>query len=240
MNGKSGKFAQLIVTVAAAVSAPCPGAEPVKLKPHDSVYELHMGPLTLGDAKFSLTPGEAENCYRYQYAATPQGIARLFVSQIREITDFCATGSGLQSQHFEFHRADRAAKDYVLDFDWDRKVMRGGDPAEQKLPPGTLDRLAIQQAVRLWVMAHVADDKPPGDVEFSMADRTRVTTYKFALGRREQIKVPAGTFDTIIVQRVDDPKKTMRFWIAPERDYTPVKVVQDQEGQPELRMLLVR
>jgi hypothetical protein len=50
--------------------------------------------------------------------------------------------------------------------------------------------------------------------------------------------VPAGSFDTIIVQRVDDPKKTLRFWLAPERDYTPVKVVQDQEGQPELRMVL--
>src|SRR5262249_39179790 len=103
---------------------------------------------------------------------------------------------------------------------------------------GTLDRLAIQQAVRIWVIAHVNDEKPPEEVEFAMGDRTRVTSYKFALGRREKISVPAGEVDTIIVQRVDDPKRRLRFGLAPERDYTPVKVVQDQEGQPELRMLL--
>ncbi len=213
-------------------------AAPVKLTPNESVYELHMGPMTLGEARFILMPGDAPNCYRYQYTAMPQGVAKMFTGVIREVTDFCASEAGLQSRHYEFHRADRADKDFVLDFDWKANVMRGGDPAEQKVTPGTLDRLAIQQAVRIWVIAHVGDAKPPDEVEFAMGDRTRVTSYRFALGRREKVNVPAGSFDTIIVQRVDDPKKTLRFWLAPERDYTPVKVVQDQDGQPELRMLL--
>jgi len=227
-----------ILAVAAALAAGAASADIPKLKPNDSVYELHMGPLTLGIARFALMPIDKENCYRYEYTATPQGVAKMFVGMIREVTDFCATPVGLQSQHYEFHRADRAEKDWKLDFDWDAKVARGGDPAEQPITPGTLDRLAIQQAVRLWVIDHVNDEKPPPEVEFTMGDRTRITSYKFALGRREKISVPAGQFDTIIVQRVDDPKKTLRFWLAPERDYTPVKVVQDQDGQPELRMLL--
>lgn len=225
------------LVLAAAALATVANAEPTKLKPQESLYELHMGPLTLGDARFSLEP-ISEDCYRYQYIAMPQGIAKMFVGTIHEITDFCMTDAGMLSKHYEFHRSDRAKKDWTLDFDWNAKVARGGDPAEQKLPAGALDRLAIQQAVRQWVIAHAGEEKPPEEVEFAMADRTRVTAYKFALGRREKIKVPAGTFDTIIVQRVDDPKKTLRFWLAPERDYTPVKVIQDQDGQPELRMVL--
>jgi hypothetical protein len=213
-------------------------AEIPKLSPNDGVYELHMGPATLGLARFALMPAEKENCYRYEYTATPQGMAKMFIGIVRETSDFCVTESGLQSQHYEFHRADRPHKDYVLDFDWKAGLLRGGDPKEQKMPPGTLDRLAIQQGVRQWVIAHAKDEKPPDEVEFTMGDRTRVVSYRFAIGRREKVNVPAGKFDTIIVQRVDDPKKTLRFWLAPERDYLPVKVVQDQEGQPELRLLM--
>lgn len=231
------RFALLLMLSAAATAVPA-SAELRKLAPNESLYELHMGPLTLGEAQFTLVPGDQDNCYRYQYIAMPHGMAKMFVGVIREVSDFCVTGEGLRSQHYEFHRADRAEKDWSLDFDWGKGVMRGGDPAEQKLPPGTLDRLAIQQAVRQWVIEHVNDEKPPQEVAFSMGNRTRVTEYRFALGRREKVNVPAGKFDTIIVQRVDDPKKTLRFWLAPERDYTPVKVVQDQDGQPELRMLL--
>jgi hypothetical protein len=227
-----------LLPMCAALPMASARADIPKLQANDAVYELHMGPLTLGQARFALMPSEKENCYRYEYTATPQGMATMFVGMIREVTEFCASDKGLQSQHYEFHRADRADKDFALDFDWTANVIRGGDPAEQKMSPGTLDRLAIQQAVRMWVIEHVKDEKPPEEVEFTMGDRTRVVTYKFALGRREKINVPAGKFDTIIVQRVDDPKKTLRFWLAPERDYTPVKVVQDQDGQPELRMLL--
>lgn len=213
-------------------------AQPPKLAAQDSLYELHMGPLTLGEAHFTLAPTEKENCYRYQYVAEPQGIAKLFVGRIHELSDFCVSEAGLQSERFEFHRADQAHKDYALDFDWRAGLVRGGDPKEQKIPAGALDRLAIQQAVRLWVKAHASDEKPPAEVEYTMADRTRVVAYRFALRKREKIKVPAGRFDTIIVERTDDPEKTLRFWLAPERDYVPVKVVQDQEGQPQLRMYL--
>jgi hypothetical protein len=222
----------------ALVAATPAAAEIRKLTPNESVYELHMGPLTLGEARFMLVAGDQPNCYRYQYSAMPQGMAKMFVGVIREVTEFCLTEKGVRSEHYEFHRADRAEKDWALEFDWEKGVMRGGEPLEQPMPPGTVDRLAIQQAVRLWVLDHIKDDKPPPEVEFTMGDRTRVVTYRFALGRKEKVNVPAGKFDTIIVQRVDDPKKTLRFWLAPEREYTPVKVVQDQEGQPELRMLL--
>ena len=225
--------------IVALFGAGAAAADIEKLTPRESTYELHMGPLTLGEAQFSLEPNGAQNCYRYQYTANPSGIAKMFVGQIHELTDFCASDAGLQSQRYEFHRADRANKDYVLLFDWSKKIMTGGDPAEQKLPPGTLDRLAIQQGVRLWVIAHAGEAKP-APVEFSMADRTRVTSYKFAISGHEKVEVPAGEFETIVVDRTDDPKKTLRFYLAPGRGYTPVKVIQDAEGQPALRMYLVR
>jgi hypothetical protein len=231
---------RLCLLLLALTAAGPAAAEVRKLTPFESVYELHMGPMTLGQARFTLIPDEAPNCYRYQYIAMPQGMAKMFVGVINEISQFCLTAKGVQSNHYEFHRSDRAEKDWALQFDWAKGVTRGGEPLEQKIPPGALDRLAIQQAVRLWVIDHVGDDKPPAEVEFTMGDRTRVVTYRFALGRKEKVNVPAGKFDTIIVQRIDDPEKTLRFWLAPERDYTPVKVIQDQDGQPELRMYLLR
>ena len=81
---------------AVALGATSAHAEATKLKPVESRYELHMGPLTLGDARFSLEP-TGEDCYRYQYIAMPQGIAKMFVGSIHEISDFCMNDAGMLS-----------------------------------------------------------------------------------------------------------------------------------------------
>jgi hypothetical protein len=212
-------------------------AELPPMQTHDAVYELSSGVVGLGEARFTLTPGAAEGCFRYQYTATPHGMAKLFVGEIREFSDFCLVENGIRSDHYEFHRADKASKDFSLDFDWKTLKVRGGKAGEQVIPQGALDRLALQQAVRLWVIAH-AGDASPGTVDFSMADNKRISVYRFAITGREIVEVPAGKFDTVLVQRIDRPKKVMRFWLAPERDYMPVKVQTISGDDPELRMLL--
>lgn len=212
-------------------------ADPARLTAREATYDLSSGILTLGEARFSLAPQDVANCYRYEYTATPRGMARMFVGEIREISEFCVTDAGLRSHRYEFRRADKPEKDYLLEFDWSKHKVFGGRAKEQSIPDGALDRLAIQQAVRLWAIAHAKEEKP-APVEFTMADSKRVVTYRFAITGRETVEVPAGKFDALVVQRVDDPKKTMRYWLAPERDYMPVKVQHIDDDDPELRMVM--
>ena len=44
--------------------------------------------------------------------------------------------------------------------------------------------------------------------------------------------LPAGTFRTIRVERINDPKKTTRFWVAPELRYRLVQVGQQRKDDP--------
>jgi hypothetical protein len=93
--------------------------------------------------------------------------------------------------------------------------------------------------VRLWVLENLKSEPGAQTVEFAMVDDRRIKEYRFAITGRETVTVPAGRFEeAVLVQRIDDPKKTIKFWLAPARDYMPVKVEQVKGGTVELRMVL--
>ena len=73
-----------------------------------------------------------------------------------------------------------------------------------------------------------------------MVDDDRVKTYRFAVIGRERIETAAGSFETLRVERVDDPRKSYRYWLAPSRDYVPVKIEHLKDGKVELRMNLLK
>lgn len=210
-----------------------------ELAPSDMTYAVSRGVLTLGEARFQLQPknGEGE-CYRYEYRAKPRGVARLLIGEVREISDFCIVDGRIRSQHFEFRRSDKPADDFSLDFDWDKQVVRSSKGELRQLTPEMMDRLAMQLAVQLWVIQR---DGEPGPETYSITkvEDDRAKTYKFRITGKEAIKVPAGSFDTVLIERVDDPKKSTRFWSAPTEGYAPVRVQQTKEGDEQLRMQLL-
>ena len=53
------------------------------------------------------------------------------------------------------------------------------------------------------------------------------------------MKVPAGRYDSFLLERVDD-RKINRFWVAPEAAYMPVKVETGRDGSIQLSMELQR
>lgn len=69
---------------------------------------------------------------------------------------------------------------------------------------------------RLWVKTHVNDAKP-GTLVVPVADHKRIKTYTFAIKGKAKVETPGGTFEAIQFERIDDPKTTLRFWLAPEK-----------------------
>lgn len=223
----------------AAAALACAGA----LAAEPRLPELHLKyavtwrGMGLGSAVITLKPQGDADCYRYESLSEPSGLVRMFYGKPHEISEFCVRGGRIVPRRFEF----RSPKDdsFTLEFDAAAGKVRGGAKGERDLPANAQDRFAIQQAVRLWVLEH--HDSAPGAVtaEFAMVDDRRIRTYRFAITGRERVEVPAGRFDdAVLVQRVDDPKKTTKFWLAPSHDYMPVKVEQVKKGKVELRMVL--
>lgn len=67
---------------------------------------------------------------------------------------------------------------------------------------------------------------------YYMAKKDKVEKTPFKKSGKAKITVPAGTFDTIRVDRVhDDNSRSTSFWLAPSLDYLPIKVVQVNDGK---------
>ena len=223
------------VPLMAMLAGPALAAEP-KLPELNMKYAVTWRGMGLGSAVITLKPQGGADCYRYESQSEPAGLVRMFYGKPRETSDFCLRGGKVVPQHFEFNNPKSEKDSYTLAFGGGK--VRGDDKAERDIPADAQDRFGIQQAVRLWVLEHLKSEPGAETVEFAMVDDHRIRRYRFAITGRETVEVPAGRFETVLVQRVDDKKKTTKFWLAPERDYMPVRVEQVKQGTVELRMVL--
>jgi hypothetical protein len=233
----------LALACGAAVAAAAPDtgtrgqAEPVLPELHLK-YDVTWRGMGLGSATITLKARGEAGCYRYESLTEPIGLVRMFYGRPRETSDFCVRGGRVVPRRFEYHQP-KGDDSFTLEFDAAAGKVRGGAKGERDLPADAQDRFGIQQAVRLWVLENLQAEPGARSAGFSMVDDRRVRNYRFAITGREAVQVPAGRFDdAVLVQRVDDPKKSVRFWLAPARDYMPVKVEQVKDGKVELRMVL--
>lgn len=67
---------------------------------------------------------------------------------------------------------------------------------------------------------------------YYMARKDKIEKTPFKRSGNTKVTVPAGTFDTVRVDRVhDDNSRSTSFWLAPSLDYLPVKVSQINDGK---------
>ena len=232
---------------AALVAAPLHAQEPqpapqeaVTLSPFapwQAAYSLTRGPLTLGYAEFELAPAAEAGCHVYRYDAKPVGLARLFIGQLHEISEFCVRDGQIRTQRFEFRRDDEPEDSFVLHFDWESLTVRGPGDKQRQIPEDAMDRLAIQLAVRDMLVSH-PDALPTEPRNFTMIEDDRIKTYTLQVKGRESVDTPAGTLDAIRVERVKDANKTTIFWVAPELGYIPVRVEQRKNDSEVLSIAL--
>lgn len=212
------------------------GSQSSSLVPHDIAYTLSRGRLTLGDARFRLAPEGGKDCWRYEYQARPSGLARLFIGEVSERSDFCVIDGEVRSQRFEFTRADKDSENFTLEFDWEQRVVRSSRGELRELQPGMVDRLAMQLAVQEWVVAR-GGEPGPAEVGFTKVEDDRVRAYRFAVKARETLSLPSGTVATVRVERTDDKRKSTRFWLDPARNYAAIQVEQTKDGDEQLKMV---
>lgn len=207
-------------------------------------YAVTWKGIALGDAIVTLRPHDGPDCYRYESLTDPVGLVRMFYGKPRETSDFCVADGRVVPRRFAFHNPKDENASFSLEFDVAAGKVRDNRGQVRDIPANAQDRFGLQQAVRLWVVGRAykkgaeTAEKGAETAEFVMVDDRRVRHYRFAIAAYEEIEIPAGRFETVLVQRIDDPKKSTKFWLAPARDYMPVKVEQIKGGNTDLRMVL--
>lgn len=211
-------------------------AQAASLTPMQLSYDVAWGSTPLGEGTLTLT-AEGKDCFRYELATHPIGVVRWLYGSPREISQFCVVDGKVVPSQMSFINSKRPKDGFALSFDFAKGQVLGGRNGPLAIEPGTLDRLSVQQAARLWVKTHI-DDKNPGTLVTPIADHKRVKAYTFALKGKAEVKTDAGSFEAVRFERIDDPKTTLRFWLAPSLDYMPVKVEQLEDGDPKVNLRL--
>ncbi len=206
------------------------------LAPTQLSYDVAWSGTPLGAGTLTLV-AEADDCYRYELATNPIGIVSWLYGAPKETSAFCVRNGLVVPSTMSFNNPKRPKDGFALTFDFVNGKVLGGRNGPLDIKPGTLDRLSVQQAARLWVKTHVNDAKP-GTLVTPVADHKRVKTYTFAIKGRGMVETAAGRFEAIQFERIDDPKTTLRFWLAPEKDYMPVKVQNIEDGEDKVSLTL--
>lgn len=203
-------------------------------------YEVEWGSVSLGEGTITLRP-KGDGCYDYQSETDPIAIVRWTYGSPRESSQFCLQDGDVRPSHFQYTNDRRSDDSFSLDFDAKTqrvKMIHGGDITEIRVPEVTYDRFSIQEAVRLWAAANAG--RIGAERDFAFVDEEKLRTYRFAIRGRETVKTPAGSFDTLRIERIDNPKKSYRYWLAPARHFIPVKIEHINKGKTELRMSLLK
>ncbi|MDP3858167.1 MAG: DUF3108 domain-containing protein [Stagnimonas sp.] len=215
-----------------------PAAAPT-LSPMSLSYDVAWGSVPLGEGSLTLSAEGGEGCFRYELRTDPIGIIAWTYGAPRETSQFCVADGRVVPSRMQFQNPKRGKDSFVLDYDWQQGRVLGGRNGPLVIEPGTVDRLSVQQAGRLWVKAHVGE-RDPGRLVLAVADHKRVKAYTFTIAGRGTVKTEAGSFEAVRFERIDDPKTTLRFWLAPELDYMPVKVEHIEDGEAKLNLSLRR
>ncbi len=216
-------------------------AQAGRFDPQSAEYTLYRGDTTLGKAKVSLAKGEDEGCFVYSYTAKPSWLFRWATGSISERSDFCAENGRLFPRHYRYHRDGIGAEDenFSLSFDRENAEVTDDKGVTREWPEGAVDRLLVQlEALRL--VEDMAFPAPQRELTVSIVEDDRVKEYTLAVTGEETIRVPAGEFSTIRVERINDPRKSTRFWVAPELGNLLVKVEQQRKDDPVIGIALSR
>ena len=218
---------KLLLVFAAAASlwsAPGLAAPP---KSVEATYELHRNDVLIAHAKESFTQSNGK--YHIESAASPAGLATLLSKEhITRVSRGTVTAGGLRPEFFEEKRTSGSkAKTRTARFDWaGHKIALSFDDKNETapLPPGTQDSLSLPYQFLF--------SAPKKDlVSVTLTDGRRVESYQYRFVDEVDIATPAGKFSTLHYAYTDPQgERSTEIWLAKEKSFYPVKLVQKEEG----------
>lgn len=202
-----------------------------------ALYDFERGRVTIGETRISLERNQ-EDIYRYWSESKATGFVSLFVNDIiRQESLFRFEDGKFWPVSYEYQQLNSSKnRDESIVYDWTdgvAKVNYRGHESEARLDPGTMDHFLMQFAITV----HSRDGEL--DRVFHVLDNAEIKSYHLKKMATETIATPAGNFDVLRVERIDDTRdKRLRLWLAPELGYLPVKIEHEKLNEETLRLVL--
>ncbi|MGP4953238.1 DUF3108 domain-containing protein [Psychrobacter sp. T6-1] len=228
-NRSKNKLATLFTTgvsIAAigAISMTAPTLANAKsIQPSSAKYSFTVEDKYKGVATRTLS--KSGNAWNYNVKARVAGVASAAQS-----STFVINGNNVSpSKASTTYKLLGIGRTHNLSFDSAGKKVTSsyrGKTTTSNMAQQAFDDLSLEVQIRQDLL----NGKFSGN--YYMAKKDKVEKTPFKKSGSTKITVPAGTFDTVRVDRVhDDNDRSTSFWLAPSLDYLPVKVSQINDGK---------
>lgn len=222
-----------VPTFASAAAAAKPAtAKPAAIKPFRAEYATLQNGSELGRTTLVLSDnGDGSWTLRSETHGT-EGLAKIAGIHIVETSRFRWENGRPLALAYDY-RQDGAFKQRTrqAEFDWKANEVRVREGGEFRYAtvPGLIDR----QSVTLALAADLLHGAKSFDYKVAVKDR--VEDMHYVRGAEEALKVPAGSYQTAVIQREggddDDRRRVGRVWFAESLDWLPVQIEQaDRKG----------
>ena len=202
-----------------------------------ATYNVLQSGEPMGVATVTLRPaGNGEWIYRKDVKGTG-GIAAMLGADVTETSRFRWNGHVPEAISYDYRLvASIKNKQRHMAVNWATgqvTVDEGKGPQTYPASPGMVERNTTPLALGLALR----DGKQL--VALPVAVRQAVQTQNFKITGREAIKVPAGSFNAMRVDRTD-ADRGFSAWYAPDRYPLPVKLSEHDGGDLELDLVSYR
>ena len=193
------------------------------IEPSSANYSFTVEDKYKGTATRTLN--KAGNTWKYNVNARVAGVA-----SASQDSTFSINGNNvIPTQASTTYKLLGVGRTHKLDFNpSSKKVVSNyrGKSTTMNMAQQAFDDLSLEVQIRQDLL----NGKFSGN--YYMAKKDKVEKTPFKKSGNTKITVPAGTFDTVRVDRVhDDNSRSTSFWLAPSLDYLPVKVSQINDGK---------
>lgn len=207
-----------------ALSMTAPSLASAKtIQPSNADYSFTIEDKYKGTATRTLN--KSGNNWKYDVKARVAGVATASQSSA-----FTISGNNVSpSQASTTYKLFGIGRTHNLNFNAGKKQVASnykGKTVNLSMAQQAFDDLSLETQIRQDLL----NGKFSGN--YYMAKHDKVEKTPFKKSGTTKITVPAGTFDTIRVDRIhDDNSRSTSFWLAPSLDYLPVKVSQINDGK---------
>lgn len=221
----------LVAVMAVVMGVPAVHASSL-IPPFNATYTLKAGVMR-GETSMSMR-NDGSGTFLFESEIKPKGFVKLFArGQVKETSHFLYDQDGIRP--IDYVRLDTLKdKNTNIQFDWENGVVKSTykeESREEALSPGILDR----QLVLFAFMHDLLNDTD--QMSYTLIDRKgRLKTYEVSRLGEEEIKTPAGRFQTVKFQhRTLDSTRTTTFWCAPALHFLPARIEQRKDNDKPSR-----
>lgn len=202
-----------------------------------TIHNLTLRALNIGTYVSKLGRIDSDQ-YHYEAHTRPAGMLTwLYKDQIDEQSQWRINDKSIRPLSYTYKRSGGSKHRLVeLRFDWNRRIVENkvdGDKWRMPIPLGALDKLSVQLAMMLDL------ERGKSTMEFAVADGGILKTYRFKVIGKERLVTPAGSYDTLKLERQrDNNKRSTYIWCAPKLHNLPVRIDQREEDDSKFSMIL--